>query len=56
MGAQWAPHPNFGFCPYFFSQKVQWVQQIVNKYKNKRKIKEINGQIAHDFFFLNNGR
>ena len=57
---QWAhngrPTQTLVLAPIFFPQKAQWVQQIVNKYKNKRNIKEIDGQVAHVFFLLNNGR
>ena len=36
-GAQWAPHPTFGFCPILFLKNFRWVQQIVNRCKNKKK-------------------
>ena len=36
IGAQYEPHPNFVLYPFFF-KNVRWVQQIVNKYKNKKK-------------------
>ena len=55
MGAQWAPHHKFGFCPKKIITEARWAYHFfgqVNEVKNRRKFM---GNLPI-LFFVSNGR
>ena len=52
MGAQWAPHQKFGFCPKKIIPEARWAYHFSVKWKNKRKFM---GNLPM-LFFVSNGR